>query len=102
MKCPIRYVSRSSTPFGVDRERYQDPTSSAHDEPKEYILGRIIDATNYERTITCKGTLIMVYDPKARDNPQNWEHEDTTHVVTRPVPAGFEIKVVNGWVTLTK
>lgn len=77
--------------------------STVQDEPAEYIRGRIFDAVDYERTITCRGTLIMVYKPNpAKDDPENWEHEDPKRVVTRLVPPGFEIKVVDGWVSLTK
>jgi hypothetical protein len=57
----------------------------------------------YERELIGKGTLIIIYNPEAsRDEKPYWEYEDRTTETKYPVLAGFEVKVVDGWVKLTK
>jgi hypothetical protein len=70
---------------------------------QEYIRGYIFDADDHDRTITCRGTLIMIYYPKAaKEATPYWEYEDPTQDATHDVPAGCAVKVIDAWVKLTK
>ncbi len=73
----------------------------ALDEKEEYIPSHIFDAVDFERSITGRGTLIMVYNPSA-PTPSYWEHTSTAEDATGRVPAGYEVKVIDGWVKMTK
>jgi len=68
---------------------------------EEYIPSHIFDSTNDERSITGRGTLIMVYNPSA-PNPPYWKYTDPTADDTSRVPAGYEVKVIDGRVKMTK
>ncbi len=62
---------------------------------EEYIPSHLFDAADYDRWITCRGTLIRVYDPKAAKNtPAYWEHQNTSEVAKSRVPAGFKVEVI--------
>lgn len=67
---------------------------------EEYLPGHLFDAVDYDRWITCKGTHITIYNPKASDN--YWEHKNTTEVGTSLVPAGFNVRVIDAAVKMTK
>jgi len=70
---------------------------------QEYFRGNIFDAEDHDRTIICRGTLIMIYDPKAaKGTPPYWEYEVLTQNAEHDIPAGYEVKVIDAWVSLTK
>lgn len=68
------------------------------------IRGAILfRATPYDRQITAKGESIMVYDPKAdMDSPPYWENEDPSKEETKPVPGGFEVRVIGAVVVFKR
>jgi hypothetical protein len=73
------------------------------EKQQEYFRGKIFDPADHNRTIMCRGTLIMIYDPKAaKGTPSYWEYEDPTQNAEHDVPAGYEVKVIDAWVWLTK
>lgn len=69
----------------------------------EYIRGRIFDAVDHDRTITCRGTLIRISNPNAaKGTAPYWIQEETTQDAEYTVPAGYEVEVIDGWVKLSK
>jgi len=69
----------------------------------EYIRGRIFDAVDHERTITCRGTLIRISNPNAaKGTAPYWIREKITEDVDYTVPAGHEVEVIDGWIKLSK
>lgn len=70
-------------------------------ERQQYIHGRISDAVEYERTITFRGALTRISDP-TRVIPTEPPRRNITKDETHAVPAGLEVEVIDGWVTLTK
>lgn len=70
---------------------------------EEYILGHIFDAEKDDRRISGRGTLIMVFDPSAAANVEPyWTHRNIKEDGESLVPAGFEVKVMDGRVNMTK
>lgn len=70
---------------------------------KECIRGYIFDVVDYERKITCRGSLITVFDPKAlKDTEPYWKYKNIAKDAEYRVPPGFEVEVLDGWVMLTK
>lgn len=70
---------------------------------EEYLPSHLFDPVDHDRWITGKGTLIMVFDPKAAENTSPfWEHEKTTEEGKSRVPKGFKVKVIDGSVKMTK
>jgi hypothetical protein len=69
----------------------------------EYIRGHIFDAVDYERKIIYKGLLITVFDLKAsKDSALYWKYKNIAKEAEHSVSPGFKIKMLNGWVVLTK
>lgn len=72
-------------------------------EKEEYLPSHIFDAVNYERRISGKASLIVVFDPSAtKDTPPYWVDKNTTKVDGSRVPPGHEAKVIDSRVKLTK
>lgn len=70
---------------------------------EEYLPSHLFEGVDHDRWITCRGTHITVYDPKAADNTTSyWEHKNTTEVGKSRVPAGFKVRVIDGRVKMTK
>jgi len=70
---------------------------------QEYIRGHIFDAVDYERTLTFKGSLIKIFDPKApKDSAPYRKYKDIAINAKDSVPPGFEVEVLDGSVMLTK
>ncbi|EDN05676.1 predicted protein [Histoplasma mississippiense (nom. inval.)] len=67
---------------------------------EEYIRGHIFDSVDYERTITGRGTLIMVIDPSDAKNTK--AYRDIEQDTPFTVPANHEVKVIDGLVKVTK
>ena len=75
----------------------------ALDGKEEYIPSHIFEAANHDRWISGRGTLILIFDPRATDNtPPYWKHNSTTQDSRSQVPAGYEVKVIDGRVKMTK
>ncbi|KAF8850248.1 hypothetical protein BDZ45DRAFT_204755 [Acephala macrosclerotiorum] len=73
------------------------------EEQQEYYRGHIFDAADHDRTITCRGTLIIIYDPNAaKGTTPYWKYKVPTQDAEHDVPAGYEVKVIDAWVKLTK
>lgn len=66
----------------------------------EYIRGHIFESESEDRSITGRGTLIMVIDPENDDNTKTYRDVDAE--TTIPVPAGCRVKVLDGLVRMTK
>lgn len=59
---------------------------------EEYLPSHLFEGVDHNRWITCRGTHITIYDPKAPDNTLSyWEHKNTTEVGKSRVPAGFKV-----------
>jgi len=70
---------------------------------QEYMRGHIFDAVDYDRKVTCRGSLITIFDPKApKDSEPYWKYKNTATDVEHLVPAGLEVEVLDGWAMLTK
>jgi len=68
----------------------------------EFIQGKIFNEAAHARTITGKGTLIQIYDPKAdMSSPPYWEYEDESKDGSHNVPAGHVVRVVAATVKFT-
>lgn len=47
--------------------------------------------------------MITVYDPNAAENNKPyWEHDNTTENGSSRVPKHFKVRVIEGWVKMTK
>ena len=92
----------SSTIRGMDAHRKQLGTSALEGK-EEYLVAHIFGGVDHDRKITGRGTLIMIFDPKAEDNaPPYWEYTNTEIESTNLVPRGFKVKVVDARVKMTK
>lgn len=70
---------------------------------QEYVRGRIFDAANSERKITFRGTLLRITSPNTTEESEPLlDVRDVIENAVYPVPAGFQVKVLDGWVKLTK
>jgi hypothetical protein len=68
----------------------------------EFINGKVFDAVDYDRNITCKGKLIQVYDPaKDVSIPPFWEYEDEEHFDRHLVPKKHKVRVVKTHIGFT-
>jgi len=68
----------------------------------EFIHGKLFEPVDYDRTITGRGTLIQVYDPKVdMATPPYWKYENESEDMTRDVPKGFRVHVVSATVKFT-
>jgi hypothetical protein len=58
---------------------------------------------DYDRKISGRGTLIIVYDPSAAENtPPYQKRKDATKYTEIPVPAGYEVKVIDARIKMTR
>jgi len=68
----------------------------------EYIKTKLFDGVDKNRTITGRGKLIQIYNPKAdMSSPPYWVHEDPSEDATYDVPAGYKVHVVGATVKFT-
>jgi len=68
----------------------------------EFISGMLFEPVDYDRTITGRGKLIQVYNPKVdMASPPYWIHENPSEDATGNVPKGFEVHVVSSTVKFT-
>lgn len=76
----------------------QAPFGTQATEGVEYnIRGvKLFQGVPYDREITGKGDLVMVYDPNAdMSTPPYWENgDDPLKETTGQVPAGYEVRVI--------
>jgi hypothetical protein len=69
---------------------------------EEYLPSHRFLAVDYERTITGRGTSIIVFDPRAgKETPLYWNYENTQEDASSPVPPGYEVEVIDGLVKMT-
>ena len=65
----------------------------------EEIKVCLFEMVNYNRQITDKGKLIMIYDSKAEENTAPyWEHESIFEEKTGKVPTGFKVHMIGAMV----
>ena len=70
---------------------------------EEYLPSHLFGAVEFDRSITGRGKLIMIFDPKEEDNtPPLWKHTSPTGYGTHTIPAGFKIKINDAVVKMTK
>jgi len=92
---------RASTLFDIHKltRSYTQIGNKALKGEAEFISGIIFDAVDFPRTITCKGTLIQVYDPRVDGN--YWEYENEAKEDSHDVPAGYKVRVVSATIKFT-
>jgi hypothetical protein len=70
------------------------PGDTALGGDDEYLAADILDVVEYDRRITCSGTLIMIFDTKAVKNTFPYRTFENVAVHGELVPAWFEVKVI--------
>ena len=95
--------TRSIRFIKLTRINVKDGDIALKGEEEEYLSIHIFDAVDYDRWITGRGTLITVYDPNAaKKTKPYWEYENTTENASSFVPRQFKVRVIEGWVKMTK
>jgi hypothetical protein len=70
----------------------------------EYIPSHIFEAAKEDRKISGRGSFILIFHPLAAENSQPyWRQRDPTKEVDNQlVPAGYEVKVIDGRIKMTR
>jgi hypothetical protein len=63
----------------------------------EFIPAIFFDPADKERTISCSGNRVTVFDPSG-DNDVFWDGENIQPYAIVKVPVGYGVQVLSGWV----
>jgi len=66
----------------------------------ERLTAFFFEPVDYDRRICGKATLVVVYRPSCPD-PIVWKHVDPSKDLDKVVPAGCEVKVIDGRICFT-
>jgi hypothetical protein len=74
---------------------YIETRDRALNRKKEYISIKLFKGENYNRKITSRGILIIIYDPKANiSSSLYWEHNDNFKDRETIVPTSYIVRVI--------